>query len=168
MKMYCPECAAQNIGDVKFCRACGRDLEIVALSLTNKLPVNTYWLEKQSESLRKVVTGSILLGAALLIGIVPALLISPLFPWLMLWTIFFGWMAAWGIVSTASGIGGMSKSKMMLRHTEQITDGKTPPQLHSVDYRPPMLDKTTTSKLSSPTSITEHTTELLDKHQADI
>jgi hypothetical protein len=166
--MYCPECAAQNSDNVKFCRACGTDLENVALALANKSPLNIDWLEKRSESINKTVRGSILLGAAVVIGIIPALLIQPLFPWLMLWTIFFGWMAAWGIVSMASGLGEASKAKMMLRRAEQLSDGKMPPtkpQLSSPDYEPPMLDKQTTSKLASPSSVTEHTTRQLDKHQ---
>src|SRR5215213_5888763 len=86
MQMYCPECAAQNNNNVKFCRACGTDLENVALALANKSPLTIDWLEKRSESINKTVRGSILLSAALIIGIIPALLIHPLFPWLMLWT----------------------------------------------------------------------------------
>ncbi|MBA2732993.1 MAG: zinc-ribbon domain-containing protein, partial [Acidobacteria bacterium] len=31
--MYCPRCSAQNLDDAKFCRACGTNLETVALAL---------------------------------------------------------------------------------------------------------------------------------------
>lgn len=31
--MFCPRCAAQNLDDAKFCRACGTNLETVALEV---------------------------------------------------------------------------------------------------------------------------------------
>ena len=34
--MFCPRCAAQNLDDAKFCRACGTNLETVALALADK------------------------------------------------------------------------------------------------------------------------------------
>ncbi len=137
--MYCPQCATQNTDSAKFCRACGTDLETVALALTNKFPPPVAWLEKYGEGQRKVIMGAILLGAALLLGGVPALFIGVLFPLVMLWTVFFGWMAGWGIVSLASGVGEMVKSKAMLRRVKQFDSG--------LPY--------------SPSSVTEHTTELL-------
>ena len=36
--MYCPECAAQNSNDAKFCRVCGTDLVLVAQAMTGRLP----------------------------------------------------------------------------------------------------------------------------------
>ena len=36
--MYCPRCAAQNSDDVKFCRACGADIRLVAQALRGTLP----------------------------------------------------------------------------------------------------------------------------------
>src|SRR5918997_1883074 len=125
--MYCPQCATQNTDSAKFCRACGTDLAAVALVLTNKLPPPGAWLEKYGEGKHKVIRGSILLGAALLIGSVPALFIGVIFPLVMLWTVFFGWMAGWGIVSLASGVGEMVKSQAMLRQTKQRDGGLTTP-----------------------------------------
>src|ERR687894_2709598 len=123
--MYCPQCATQNIDNGKFCRACGTDLEAVALVLTNKLPPPGAWLEKYGEGKHKVIKGAILLGAALLIGGVPALFMGVIFPLVMLWTVFFGWVAGWGIVSLASGVGEMAKSKTMLRQMKQFDSGLT-------------------------------------------
>ena len=34
--MYCPTCAAQNEIEVKFCRACGRDLSLVSQALNKR------------------------------------------------------------------------------------------------------------------------------------
>jgi len=162
--MYCPQCATQNTDSAKFCRACGTGLEAVALVLTNKFPPPGAWLEKYGEGKHKVITGAILLGAALLIGVVPALFIGVIFPLVMLWTVFFGWMVGWGIVSLASGVGGMVKAKTMLRQMEQVDSGLTttePSGLSSAAHGPRMLDDVTRAKPYSPLSVTEHTTELL-------
>src|SRR5215210_5487483 len=162
--MYCPQCATQNTDNAKFCRTCGTDLETVALALTNKFPLPGAWLEKYGESKHRVVMGAILLGAALLIGGVPALFIEALFLWLMLWTVFFGWMACWGIVSLASGVGEMVKSKTMLSQMKQFDGGLTttePSELSPAAHEPRMLDDVTRAKPYSPLSVTEHTTELL-------
>lgn len=162
--MYCPQCAAQNTDNAKFCRACGTDLEAVALVLTNKFPPPGAWLEKYAEGKHKVIKGAILLGAALLVGAVPALFMGVIFPLVMLWTVFFGWMAGWGIVSLASGVGEVVKSKTMLRQTKQSDSGPTatgPLELSSAAREPRMLDDATGAKPYSPISVTEHTTELL-------
>ncbi len=36
--MYCPKCAAQNIDDAQFCRACGANISLVSHALTGRLP----------------------------------------------------------------------------------------------------------------------------------
>jgi len=164
--MYCPQCATQNTDNAKFCRTCGMALEAVALVLTNKFPLPGAWLEKYGESKRKVIMGALLLGAALLIGGVPASFIGVSFPLVMLWTVFFGWMAGWGIVSLASGVGEMVKSKTMLSQMKQFDSGLTtnePSNLSSAAHEPRMLEDVTRAKPNSPSSVTEHTTELLGK-----
>lgn len=35
--MYCPRCAAQNVDDAKYCRACGADVSLVPQALTGTL-----------------------------------------------------------------------------------------------------------------------------------
>jgi hypothetical protein len=162
--MYCPQCATHSTDNAKFCRGCGTDLEAVSLVLANKLPPPGAWLEKYGEGQHKVIRGAMLLGAALLMGGVPALFIGVIFPLVMLWTVFFGWMAGWGIVSLASGVGEMVKSKTMLRQTKQFDSGLTttePSGLSSAAQEPRMLDDVTRAKPYSPLSVTEHTTELL-------
>lgn len=122
------------------------------------------WLEKYGEGKHKVTTGAILLGAALLIAVVPALFIEVSFPLVMLWTVFFGWMAGWGIVSLASGVGEMVKSRTMLSQAKRFDGGLTttkPSELSRAAHEPRMLDDDTRAKPHSPLSVTEHTTELL-------
>jgi len=38
--MYCPRCAAQNLDDAKFCRACGADIRLVPQALQGTLPAS--------------------------------------------------------------------------------------------------------------------------------
>ncbi len=38
--MYCPKCAAQNIDDAQFCRACGANISLVSQALSGKLPTS--------------------------------------------------------------------------------------------------------------------------------
>jgi hypothetical protein len=169
--MYCPQCATQITDNTKFCRVCGTDLEAVALVLTNKLPLPGLWFEKYGEGKHKVIMGAILLAAALLIGGVPALFIKELFLWVMLWTVFFGWLAGWGIVSLALGVGEMVKSKTVLRQMKQVDRGLTttePSPLSSTANEPRMLEDATRTKPYSPLSVTERTTDLLGKHHPPV
>jgi len=169
--MYCPQCATQNTDNAKFCRTCGTDLEAVALLLTNKLPLPGSWFENYGESKHRVIKGAILLAAALLIAGVPSLFIEELFLWVMLWTVSFGWMAGWGIVSLASGVGEMVKSKTVLRQMKQFDRGLTstePSQLSSAAYEPRILEDATSAKPYSPLSVTERTTDLLGKHHPPV
>ncbi|HEV2862591.1 MAG TPA: zinc-ribbon domain-containing protein [Pyrinomonadaceae bacterium] len=62
--MYCPRCAAQNNDDVKYCRACGENLSVVALVLEKRLPARLItrldsYLEWKDERLRRdsIVSG---------------------------------------------------------------------------------------------------------------
>ena len=36
--MFCPRCAADNLDDAKYCRACGADIHLVPQALTGMLP----------------------------------------------------------------------------------------------------------------------------------
>ena len=40
--MYCPRCAAQNLDDARFCRACGADISLVPQALTGQFMREAY------------------------------------------------------------------------------------------------------------------------------
>jgi hypothetical protein len=168
--MFCPRCAAQNLDDAKFCRGCGTNLETVALALTGRLPLarsgddaNTEkdWLAVRHEGVQKLIRGIGLLGASLLIGVALGLF-SDTNDWIMIWLIFVGWMAAWGVISLVSGIGSMAEARFLEKRMEQsqghylgggskeFVTGELPP-----------------AQLGMPLSVTEHTTRALPQVKSD-
>jgi len=157
--MYCPQCATQNPGDVKFCRSCGLELQNVALALTRKSgspskrsdkknqPETAHdWMEKRIESASSITRGAILLSVSLMLAVPIALFLPSSFdaPWIIIWTVFFGWMAVWGGIEMAYGLSAMIEAKGKLRLLGSDTaDG-------SGKFNP-----------AAPTSITEGTTRQL-------
>jgi zinc ribbon protein len=165
--MYCPQCAAPNIDGVKFCRSCGIELEAVALALSGKStqPIEDggnksvsetakEWMEKRSKGVSNITTGAILLGVSLLIGVAMGIFVPGNIPWMIVWAVFFGWMACWGGIALAFGVGGVLESKSMLRQMG-LTDKES------------VIDSTTQQLLSPPLSVTEATTRQLNEHIQD-
>jgi zinc-ribbon domain len=177
--MYCPRCAAQNLDDVKFCRACGTNLETVALALSDQHHLTwlskdedeeaetaNSWLEKRSEGMNGIIKGIGLMGASLLIGVALGLF-SNAPDWIIIWAALAGWMACWGFISLVSGIGALIESRFLLRQLGQTASGTAAPTvqpLSSADSRllPDALDS---PELSPPPSITEQTTKPLNKQE---
>jgi len=176
--MYCPRCATQNLDGAKFCRACGANLETVALALAQQLDpaqsdkdaakkpkAGKNKLEKRSEGLTKIVRASGLISASTLIGAALALF-SNAPDWIIIWMIFAGWMACWGVMWLVSGIAALIESRftpLQVRHTAEETVSQTTP-LRSRDDQE-ILPTPATPRLPLPSSITEHTTELLNGKQ---
>jgi hypothetical protein len=181
--MYCPQCATPNADDVKFCRSCGTALEAVALALSSKpaqpLKAGTnrsepetaqHWLEKRIEGVGEVTRGAILLAVSLLIGVALALFLPSTFdaPWIVLWIVFFGWMAVWGGIEMANGISGVLESKSRLRLlglTGKETDvAALPQQLLSGGEPLNMTNPYVAVRSTPPVSVTEGTTRQLGDH----
>lgn len=167
--MYCPRCAAPNIEDAKFCRACGTDLELVSLALagrsvsdltkekakkhkTPKSPV-----EKRVEGAHDIVQGAILLATSAVVCVGFGLFVNQA-DWFLIWAIFFGWMACWGVFALAAGIGNILESKIISRENERGIGGLT---AHLRPADEPRMVSDMTPRLS----VTEHTTEPLGKHR---
>ena len=162
--MYCPRCAAQNLDDAKFCRGCGTSLETVALALAgqyqpaaNSKEFSKDWLAVRHEGVQRLIRGIGLLGAALLIGVALGLF-SNTNDWIIIWLVFVGWMAAWGVISLVSGIGSMAESKFLQKRIEQsrehFLDGRSR-EFVTADLGP--------AQSGMPLSVTEHTTRALPK-----
>ncbi len=178
--MYCPRCAAQNLDDVKFCRACGTNLETVALALSDQHhparlsrdkdeepETEQSWLDKRREGMDGIVKGTGLMGASLLIGIALGLF-SNAPDWIIIWAALAGWMACWGFISLVSGIGALAESRFLRRQLGQTTNGDTTPTAQTLSSAAQRMlhDALDVPKPSPPPSVTENTTKPLNKqHQ---
>ncbi len=162
--MYCPNCGNQNLENAKYCRACGCDLETVALAVSNKLAAPSNWMEQYGEGKSKVVGSSIMLGGALLIWLVPSMMIPDIMGWTAIWAVFFGWLAIWGIISLGSNLGSMLKAKTMLKEMRKATgSGERSGLSRAPDNYQLPNSSYSTDQLQSPPSVTEHTTKFLNK-----
>jgi zinc-ribbon domain len=180
--MYCPQCATPYSDGAKFCRACGQELEAVALALSSKpvppaeagrdmskLKTKQDWLEQHSAGVVGITKGAILLAVSLLIGAALALFIPSSFdaPWILIWMVFFGWLACWGGIELANGVGGVLEAKGRLRllrlaARESLVDAPPQQQLPAADARPAITKPTTAFRSAPPLSVTEGTTRQLD------
>lgn len=171
--MYCPSCGNQNFDNAKYCRACGTDLETVALAVNNKLASPSAWLEKYGESKSKVVTGAILAGLPLLVLFSFFLFVSDKIGFFVMWSFLLGWMAAWGVIKLAMNVGSMVKAKTMLKADLNYNQELQSVQQFNLSAPPKPAQQPTnylasdqrydTDQLKAPPSVTEHTTRILDK-----
>jgi hypothetical protein len=115
------------------------------------------WTEKRSAAMRDIIQGAVLTAASAVICVAFAMFLT-VPDWLILWTVFFGWMACWGVISMAFGIGGLIESSTMSRAVDQPMSRVTAPTDNELVSSSFFLD-------SPPPSITELTTEPLAKHE---
>jgi hypothetical protein len=176
--MYCPRCATPNADGSKFCRACGTNLETVALALFDpstldqtgktKAAISSQknWIDKRREGTKNVVQGIGLVTASALLG-VPLGIFSHNPDWIIIWLVLVGWVAVWGVVSVASGIGNLLESRFMRGQLERDTKLSLDPQVQPSGRPAGFVDPVTAPNLTLPPSVTENTTNLLtkpDKH----
>jgi hypothetical protein len=123
--MYCPQCATANAGDVKFCRSCGLELETVMSALTKpraKKPGKADstaedWIDTRIKGVSAITRGSILMAVSFLLILPFALFLPSTFdaPWILIWTVFFGWMTVWGGIEVAYGLSSILESRSKSR-----------------------------------------------------
>jgi hypothetical protein len=169
--MFCPRCAAQNLDDAKFCRACGTNLETVALALADKYhPAKrgsggaqdsfASWLETRRKGVNKIARGTGWFVSSLLIGVALGLF-SNAPDWIIIWMCMVGWMAVLGIISMVSGTAGLMESRFLRRQLEEPSSAAVQPPL--TGDRVMMNDALTAPMLRPQSSVTEHTTTRLIK-----
>ncbi len=179
--MFCPQCATPNANDSKFCRSCGTELEAVALALKGGQanpskksgkkkgePVtNEEWLAKRVEGVSGITRGLILMLVSALIGGAMALFIPDDVPWMLVWMVFFGWMAVWGGSEVAEGASGFIEAKSRLRllalKPGGESPGSTPRELSPAREPPSAISASDAFRPPAPSSVTEGTTRELDE-----
>ena len=177
--MYCPQCATPHAEGAKFCRSCGTEMEAVALALSGKsvppaeggakaveamTPQDC--MEKRIEGYKGVASGLILMVVSLLIGLAMALFVPGDVPWILIWMVFFGWLAVWGGIELANGVGAVIEAKARLRMIgmaggEPVVD-TAPQQLSSPGESVPIANSSSAFRPTPPLSVTEGTTRNLD------
>jgi hypothetical protein len=180
--MFCPQCATPNADDAKFCRSCGTELEAVALALKGGSakppkksgkrkkgePATTEeWLEQHVEGVSGIARGSILMLVSLLIGAAMALFIPADVPWMLVWMVFFGWMAVWGGSEVAEGVAGVIEAKSRLRLLALKSGGESlgsvPRELAPAREPTSAINASDAFRPPAPSSVTEGTTRELDE-----
>ena len=177
--MYCPQCATPHTDGAKFCRSCGTEMEAVALALNGKsvqlaggggkkaeVKTPQDWQEKHIEGVKGVAGGAILLLVSMLIAIPMAVFMPQDIPWILVWMVFFGWMAVWGGIEMANGVGGVIEAKGRLRlmrtASKEPAIDATPRQLSSAG-EPVTIEHSSNAYRPTPAlSVTEGTTRNLD------
>lgn len=170
--MFCPRCATPNADDTKFCRACGTNLQVVSLALSHpdkltKVQITANdWLAKRREGISTLVKGTGLIGASGLVGTALAIF-SNTNDWIFVWLGLASWMACWGIILWSQGISALIESRSL-----RLEWSQTSPELSSRSTKellpndpPPLItapEAPATTRLAGE-SVTEHTTELLNK-----
>lgn len=149
--MYCPHCAAPNNSEVRFCRACGENLTVIAQAMSQHLPVRLVskldgYLDRKHERLRR---DSCLTGLSALF-----LLLSGIWQW----THAGGWPTAF-MLSGALILFLVSAWDLLAYKRSQTrrTQSKELPSRAQTSELP------ATTKRNIALSVTDQTTRLLDR-----
>jgi hypothetical protein len=110
-------------------------------------------LKKRREAAGNVVQGSVMVSFSLLIGLIGFIFTRGRFPWLVIWTLFFSWMACWGTISIGVGLAGLIGAK------PTSGSGNTIPDSYAAPFRDSGMNAL------PPGSITDHTTRQLGQKQ---
>ena len=170
--MFCPRCSAQNSDDTKFCRACGTNLATVSLVLSDPQQLSSVVAEKvASISLAKrraaisnLIHGTGWIGASTIVGVALGVF-SNTNDWIFVWLGLASWMACWGIIQWSQGINKFVEARSLQRELGVTTEQPARPGTDELGKgeSPALPEVPTTNKLARPSSVTEHTTELLDR-----
>jgi hypothetical protein len=171
--VYCPKCSTQNSDDVRFCRLCGAPLELVALALDGKLVRKRKSSKtkasqseetpevKRAKGTGEIVSGSTLIAVSLLILLGPMPFIGQAFPWLVIWSAIFGWMAIWGTIELAQGLGHVLGANRIPSTLSDAAPG-TPNLLADPQSENALVDRSASYEIVAPPSVTETTTRHLN------
>ena len=152
--MYCPNCAAVNNDDTKFCRGCGANLSLVPQAMTGQLPEPEYRGPHRRgkhnrppsipDGIQKMILGIGFLLVSIAIGIFA--------PGGRGW---WFWLLIPAFASMGKGIAEIVSAK--LTPSSGVVRAAMPPVPRAVEMPP-----RTTGPVEQPPSVTENTTRHLD------
>ena len=167
--MFCPRCSAQNSDDTKFCRACGTNLATISLALANPKQLSDAALErvgsivlaKRRAGISNLIHGTGWVGASTVVGVALGLF-SNTNDWIFVWLGLASWMAVLGMIQWSQGITKLVEARSLKSELGLAATIQGGAELEATE--PAALpDTPITSKLADPSSVTDHTTELLNK-----
>jgi hypothetical protein len=152
--MYCPNCAAINNDDAKFCRGCGANLSLVPQAMTGQLPEAEYRGSRRrgkhnrppniADGIQKMFLGIGFLCVSIAIGLFG--------PGGRGW---WFWLLIPAFASLGKGISEIVSAKLALN--SDAARAAMPPVPRAVEMPP-----RTTGPVEPPPSVTENTTRHLD------
>lgn len=152
--MYCPNCGTETATGVKFCRACGMDLQIVAQILSGEIPTAHSTPGLRQKLLRR---GFMTMGGGILLAAMFAITGAGLM------NIDFG---VGEFITTLSGLGGLVllAGLFMIIYSRFLpnTEYAPPPSQPALRDAQPRISLQTEPFSQSVSSVTEGTTELFD------
>jgi hypothetical protein len=169
--MYCPRCAAKNLDDAKFCRACGADIRLVPQALQGSLHAGVGTdkgeaLADKKEKKRKPATldgglSDIFKGFGLLIIFLIGLFVFRGAFWVTIWFIIPA------LASMGEGIGQLIRARQeqtLLTTTPYAVDerARTAPLAPASGFKELASPDTAEIISNPPASVTEMTTRHLD------
>ena len=168
--MFCPRCATQNSDDTKFCRGCGTNLAPVNLVLSDPQQLSTAALEKvasissvkRRDGISKLIHGTGWIGASTIVGVALGVF-SNTNDWIFVWLGLASWMACVGIIAWSQGINKLIEARYLSRELQSAADSNLAhPQIRKDEPASlPAVPKT--NELARPGSVTDRTTELLNR-----
>ena len=169
--MFCPRCATQNSDDTKFCRGCGTNLATVNLVLSDPQQLSTAALEKvasisstkRRDGISKLIHGTGWIGASTVVGVALGVF-SNTNDWIFVWLGLASWMACVGIIFWSQGINKLLEARYLSQELKLTAADSSFVNRQIRKSEPASLPEVpNTNELARPGSVTERTTELLNR-----
>jgi ribosomal protein L40E len=170
--MFCPRCSAQNSDDTKYCRACGINLATVSLALSSPQQLSqATWenlgsisLAKRRAGISNLIHGSGWMAASTIVGVALGLF-SNTNDWIFVWLGLASWMACWGMIQFSQGVNKLVEARFLQRELGPGPKESTQGAGHELPERQAaaLAETPTTTELAQPDSVTDRTTELLNR-----
>jgi hypothetical protein len=166
--MYCPKCGTQNIDNASFCRACGTNLSLVPQALTGHLPqvseVESREMSRRERKRRRRneppsierAIKEVFSGIGFICVAIAVLFYAPA------GSIWWFWMLIPAFMGLGGGIAEYARYKQSQKTPPFAPTAYTPPAVAPAQ-RAGELHPRPAGDYYQPTSVTENTTQLLDR-----